>query len=143
MNLFQNVMISQRELCLCNFHIIYKFLNDPEGQAFASSCVPCSGEFANFILKNANAQVLAQGKWGMCSDGIDWWIMAAKKGLQKLFQNCVQTQIYLRTGSCISVHHWVVVHVGSLENTKEVLELLEVIAKSDLSFSSVLQTCQH
>ena len=27
-NLFQNVMILQRELCLCNFHIIYWLLYD-------------------------------------------------------------------------------------------------------------------
>ena len=49
-NLFQNVMILQRELCPCNFHIIYWLLHDPS-----------SGEFANFIKKNANAQGLAQG----------------------------------------------------------------------------------
>ena len=48
-NRFKNVMILQRELCLCNFHIIYKFLCDPGGGAFASSQCPHSGKFDNFI----------------------------------------------------------------------------------------------
>ena len=61
MNLFQNVMILQRELCLCNFHIIYWLLYDPGGGAFASSQCPHPGEFANLILKNANARGLARG----------------------------------------------------------------------------------
>ena len=48
-NLFQNVMILQRELCLCNFHIIYWLLYDPRRRAFASSQFLHPGEFANFI----------------------------------------------------------------------------------------------
>ena len=42
-------MILQRDLCLCNFHIIYWLLYDPGAGAFASSQCPHPGEFANFI----------------------------------------------------------------------------------------------
>ena len=45
MGLFENVTILQRELCLCNFHIIYYFLYDPGGEVFASLCVPTPGNF--------------------------------------------------------------------------------------------------
>ena len=61
MNLFQNVTILQRELYMCKFHIIFGLLYDPGGGAFASSQCPHPGEFANFILKNANARRLARG----------------------------------------------------------------------------------
>ena len=61
----------QRELCLCNFHIINWLLYDPRGGAFASLQCPHPGEFANFIEKNANAQGLAHGGGGMGTGGID------------------------------------------------------------------------
>ena len=64
MNPFQNVMILLRELCLSNFHIIYWLLYDPGGGGFASSHCPHPGEFANLILKNADAQGLdREGGW--------------------------------------------------------------------------------
>ena len=48
MSLFENVTILHRELCLCNFHIIYYFLYDPGSGVFASLC-PHPREFGNFI----------------------------------------------------------------------------------------------
>ena len=49
----------------CAICILFiSFLNDSGGGAFASSQCPHPGEFANFILKNAYAQGLAQeGGW--------------------------------------------------------------------------------
>ena len=74
-NLLQNVMILQRELFLCNFHIIYCLLYDPGGGACASLQGPHPGEFANFIKKkSANARGLARGGGGMGTGGIDWCI---------------------------------------------------------------------
>ena len=67
MNLSQNVMILQRELCLCKFHIIYWLLYDPGGGAFASSRCPRPGKFANLIKKNA----YARGWGGMGTGRID------------------------------------------------------------------------
>ena len=61
-------MILQRELCLCNFLIIYWLLYDPGGGAFPSSQCPHPKEFANFIKKkDSNARGLARG-----GDGHGW-----------------------------------------------------------------------
>ena len=48
MNLFQNVMNLQRELCLCNFHIIRWFYTIP-GRGIWQLICPHPEEFANFI----------------------------------------------------------------------------------------------
>ena len=69
-SLFQNVMILQRELRLCNVHIIYWLLYDPGGGAFARAQCPHPGEFANFIKKNANAWDLV--RMGGGGDGHRW-----------------------------------------------------------------------
>ena len=74
MNLFENVMILQRELCLLSFHIIYWLLYDPGGGTFASSHFPHRGEFANFIKKKYKFPGVSPG--GMGTGGIDWCIMA-------------------------------------------------------------------
>ena len=49
MHLFQNIMILQRELYLCNFHIFISFYTIPGARHLPALSVPTSGEFASFI----------------------------------------------------------------------------------------------